>query len=137
MTVEVGDDLPTLTVESVDGGRMKTMAALLHDPYPIHWDPAVVADLGLGDRLINQGPLSLGYITNMLMAWQGPDCILRLKSGFRAPVFSGDRVTAGGQVRDVVEEEGEVRAVCDIWLDTETARAIDGVATVRLSNESR
>ena len=57
---------------------MKTMAAILRDPYPIHWDRQATAALGLGGRTVNQGPLNLGYIANMLMAWAGDDAIRRL-----------------------------------------------------------
>ncbi|MGI9596230.1 MAG: MaoC family dehydratase [Acidimicrobiales bacterium] len=133
MTVAGGDVIPDLTIEAVDPGRMKTMVALLHDPYPIHWNPAATAELGLGARLVNQGPLSLGYVTNMLMAWQGATCIRRINARFKAPVFAGDRVTAGGLVQEVIEVDGERRAVCEVWLDTPNGRAIEGGATVGLS----
>mgnify|MGYP001822074637 FL=1 len=53
---------------------MRTMAALLRDPNPLHWDRDAVAalPLGFGRRTINQGPLGLGYMVNMLHAWARP-----------------------------------------------------------------
>ncbi len=57
-------------MERVDPQRMKTMAAILRDPYEVHWDHEAVRPLGF-DRVINQGPLNLSYVANMLMAWQG------------------------------------------------------------------
>ena len=43
----------------VKASRMRTMAAILRDPYPVHWDRKVVAKMGFGERTINQGPLGL------------------------------------------------------------------------------
>ena len=59
-------DIPPWTVAAVDAQRMKTMAALLRDPYPVHWDRAGNERLGYGARVVNQGPLNVGYIVNML-----------------------------------------------------------------------
>ena len=38
MTVEPGTEVPPFVVESVPVEAMKTVAALLHDPNPIHFD---------------------------------------------------------------------------------------------------
>lgn len=96
-----GEQIPPWEVHSVDASRMKTMAALLRDPYPVHWDRAANARLGLGGRVVNQGPLNLGYVANMLMAWAGPGSIRRLTVGFGLPVLDGDHVVAEGTVLDV------------------------------------
>lgn len=132
MKVNVGDVIPAWTLDEVDPQRMKTMAALLRDPYPIHWDPEATALLGLGERVINQGPLSLAYIANMLMDWQGEDCLRGLKASFPAPVFGNETVTAGGVVTEVLEVSGEYYAHCDVWLDSGDCRVITGTAIVRV-----
>lgn len=98
-----GTLIPTWEVPSVDASRMKTMAAVLRDPYPVHWDRDANARLGLGGRVINQGPLNLGYVANMLMAWAGPRSIRRLTVGFGSPVLDGEHVVARGSVVDVVD----------------------------------
>ena len=72
-------------MESVDAARMKTMAAILRDPYPVPWDRAANEALGLRARMINQGPLNLGYIVNMLLAWAGSTCVRRLTVRFASP----------------------------------------------------
>ena len=94
--IVVGDVIPPWVMPSVDPARMKTMAAILRDPYPVHWDRVANEALGLGGRVINQGPLNLGYIANMLMTWTGPASIRRLTVGFGRPVLDGDRVGRGG-----------------------------------------
>ena len=116
------------TLESVDPEPMKVYAAIARDPNPIHWDRAEVAARGLGDRLINQGPLSLGYVINMLLAWAGPASLRGLTVRFTAPVLDGDRVTAGGVVT-AVRDEG--LAECEVWLTrADGVRAIEGTAVV-------
>lgn len=119
-----GTPIPAWEMRSVDPGRMKTMAALLRDPYPVHWDPAATEALGLGGRVINQGPLNLSYVANMLMAWSGPASIRRLTVSFGRPVLDGDRVVAGGRVREVVD--GVAR--CDVWLARDGERVVTGTA---------
>jgi len=125
MTVEVGDAIPPFVMASVTPERMKTTAAILRDPTPIHWDRDATRDLGLEGRLLNQSPLNLGYVINMLIAWAGPECVRRIRTTFPLPVFDGERVTAGGVVREIVLEGDETIAVCDTWLDRD-----DGSRTV-------
>jgi acyl dehydratase len=135
MDVQVGTELPTRVVERVDIAEMKTMAALLQDPNPIHWDPASTRALGMGDRTVNQGPINMAFVMNMLVAWVGndPSRLRGLTLRFMANVFDGDRVEAGGQVTALREANGERLADCDVWLDvTGGTRALSGTATVAL-----
>jgi acyl dehydratase len=129
-TPVVGDALPSLVIESVDPQRMKTMAAILRDPYPVHWDRAAVASMGLGQRTINQGPLNLGYIANMLMAWAGDDSIRRLTVQFHARVLDGDRVVAGGVVDAVTTTDEGWDATCSVWLERNAETMVSGTAHV-------
>jgi acyl dehydratase len=92
-----GAVLPEFVVESVDAQRMKTMAALLRDPYRVHWDRQATTAMGLGGRVINQGPLNLSYIMNALHAHCGPGSLRRVTVAFHRPVFDGDAVVASGE----------------------------------------
>jgi acyl dehydratase len=133
MKVSVGAALPDWLMESVSPARMRTMAAILRDPNPVHWDREAVAKIGLGHRTINQGPLGLSYMVNMLHAWAGPGCVRRLFMTFPQAVLDGDRITAQGKVTAVREEGGERFADCDIWLMREGSDPpLKGWATVRL-----
>jgi len=114
--VDVGAAIPEWSMEFVDPQRMKTMAAILRDPYEVHWDHEAIRPLGF-DRVINQGPLNLSYVTNMLMDWQGAACVRRLNVRFTQPVFEGDRLVARGTVTSVDDVDAERRATCDIHLD--------------------
>lgn len=137
MTVQVGDRLPGWEIPSVDAARMKTMAVLLRDPNPIHFDRDSVVRLGLGDRLVNQGPNNVGYLFNLLVVWLGdPSAIEQVRVRFRANVLEGDRLIGGGEVRSVDTDGATRRATCDLWLDREDGtRVVSGSAVVRLPEE--
>ncbi len=133
MDVSVGMALPEWRLESVSAEKMKLLAAILRDPNPIHWDASEVAKRGMGDRVINQGPTNLGYVTNMLMAWAGPACLRHMEARFTSNVFDGDSVVAGGTVLGLRSEGGERLADCEVWLDRgDGVRAVAGRATVAL-----
>ena len=83
---------PPFVVERVDASFMKTAAAIFRDPYPVHFDRRVSHELGLGGRLVNQGPLSLGYAINGLLRHVPVDSLRRIDVRFHRPVIEGDRV---------------------------------------------
>ena len=128
-----GEPLPPLIVERVGVDRMKTMAALLRDPYPVHWDPEALRAAGLGDRPINQGPLNVAYVANMLMAWSGETSLRRLTVSFHGVVRDGDSVTAGGTHDETIDVGGERRHRCTVWLDRGDHRLLSGTAEVAAS----
>lgn len=116
---------------------MHTMADLLDDPNPIHLDPEAVSRLGLGDRVINQGPTNCGYVVSMLLDAYPGATIRSLRLRLVGQVRGGDRVVAGGRVESS-ERAGDGRLVrCAVWLDVERgARAVEGTATVELGEAS-
>ncbi len=135
MNVAVGDRIPEWVMDSVAPERMRTMAAILRDPNPLHWDRDAVAalPLALGRRTINQGPLGLSYMINMLHAWAGPDCLRRIRMRFPQVVLDGERVVARGKVAALHEEKGAMLAECNIWLQhDERGVLLEGTATVVL-----
>ncbi|WP_419925589.1 MaoC family dehydratase [Candidatus Poriferisocius sp.] len=130
-TPAVGDELPRLVIESVDAEKMKTMAALLGDPNPIHWHVETVKDLGMGDQPVNQGPNNMAYVMNMLGDWAGgTERIQRMRVRFLDNVFAHDRLEAGGTVTSV-DDDGTVE--CEIWLARDgTHPVLAGTATLLL-----
>ena len=122
--------LGPLTFGPVSAEKMKIYAAILRDPNPIHWDRSELAERGLGDRLINQGPINLGYVVNLLTsASAGPQAIKRLTVRFGENVREGDVVVAHGLVRSVDENT----ATCEIWLELPSGRrAVEGTAVIEI-----
>lgn len=135
MQVSVGDEIPEWVMEHVSAPRMRTMAAILRDPNPVHWDPQLVARLGFGEHTINQGPLGLSYMINMLHAWAGPRSIRRIVMRFPQVVLDGDKIIARGRVTAISNQGGERLASCDIWLDRDGSDPpLEGTAIVALSD---
>jgi 3-hydroxybutyryl-CoA dehydratase len=128
MALEIGSELGPLTIESVSPEHMKTLAVVLDDPNPIHLDPEAVKALGMGDRVINQGPAGVGYVLNMLAEAAPEATVADIDVRFMANVLGGDRCVAAGRV-EAVGDDGTV--TCRVWLDVEGGkRAIDGTATL-------
>lgn len=120
-------------MDSVSPERMRTMAALLRDPNPVHWDQEVVKQMGYGAHTVNQGPLGLSYMVNMLHEWMGPTCIRRIVMRFPEFVLSEDRVIAKGTVTAIRSDAGKQLADCKIWLERHgTEPPLEGFATVQL-----
>jgi len=133
-TARVGDDVPPLVVDPVSAEKMRTMAALLHDPNPIHFDVDVVAALGMGDRVVNQGPSNMAYIVNALVRWAGDAGALRqMACRFNGNVRAGDRVVATGVVTAVEPEGPDLSVSCDVWLERDGERVVTGTARVVVS----
>ena len=129
MSYSVGDALPPFVIESVSPDAMKDWAVFLADPNPIHLDVEVVKAKGLGDKVINQGPINVAYMMNMLMAAFPGGRIESMDSRFLDNVYAGDKVVASGTVTAV---EGD-RIDCAFTLDAEGRGTVNsGTATVRI-----
>jgi acyl dehydratase len=128
--MKVGDQLPEFAVPSVDPARMKTMAAVLRDPYRVHWDREATREMGLEGRVINQGPLNLSYIVNMLHSFSGPTSVRRLTVSFGQPVFDTDSVVSGGEISAI---EGD-RATCAVWLKRGDEIVVSGAAVIDIAH---
>jgi acyl dehydratase len=130
--MNAGAELGPLVIESVRAERMKTLAIVLADPNPIHLDPAAVRALGMGDRVVNQGPANFAWVLDMLREAVPGAQISDLKVRLLANVFADDRVVAAGRV-DAVDGG---RLSCSVWLDVDGgSRALDGTATLILPTD--
>jgi 3-hydroxybutyryl-CoA dehydratase len=130
MMVSIGDALPPFVIESVSAEAMKDWAVFLADPNPIHLDPEVVKAMGLGDKVINQGPANVAYVANMLMAAIPGARIDAMDNRFVDNAYAGDRLVASGTVTAV---DGN-RITCDTLLMANDSRpVITGTATLILT----
>ena len=142
-SLSVGAALPEWSIAAVSPDAMRVTSAICRDPNPIHWDRDAAEAAGFGHRVVNQGPLNLAYVANMLAAWAGPTALRRLTARFVALVQEGDGVTAGGIItaidpdpdpaidHDPGIDAGSRLAHCDVWLDRhDGVRAVTGTAVV-------
>lgn len=97
--ISVGESIGPHVILSVESQRMKTVAALLDDPVPIHFDIEATEGLGLGNRLVNQGPINVAYLLEMISRFAGGhDRIRTFEVRLLGSVYDGDRVTCTGTV---------------------------------------
>lgn len=129
MTVTVGDVLPPFVIERISPEGMRDWSVFLADPNPIHLDVEVVKAKGLGDKRINQGPINVAYVINMLLGAFPGGRIVAMDSRFLDNVYEGDRVTAAGTVTAI---DGN-RISCEFTLNVDGRGAVNsGTATVSI-----
>lgn len=128
-----GDALGPCPVGPIEAAPMRVMSDLLRDPNPIHLDRDATRRLGLGDRLINPGPINMGHLMEML---QQAGTIRRLTLRHLGTVREGDLLVAGGLVLSIGTVAGERRATCDVWLDRDDGeRLLAGTAVLALGDD--
>jgi acyl dehydratase len=114
--LRIGDALPSLarTVTRVD---VRAYADASGDQNPLHQDDDVARMVGF-PGVIAHGMFTMGHLGACVAAWTGdPANVLRLSAQFRAPVFMGEEIVAGGRVRSL---DAETRtAVAELWVTVE------------------
>ncbi|MCP5400448.1 MAG: hypothetical protein H6921_14595 [Sphingomonas sp.] len=129
MTYAVGDELPPFIIEAVDPGAMKQWAIFLADPNQIHLDVEFVKAKGLGDRVINQGPINVAYMMNCLLLAFPDGRIEKMTSRFLDNVYGGERIVAKGVIEAV--EDNVIH--CALTLESTDRGVVNSAsATVRL-----
>jgi len=114
--VSVGEELPT-TARIVTREDVAAYAEVSGDGNPLHRDDDVARRAGF-EGIIAHGMFTMGHLASCVVAWTGdPAAVKRMKVGFRAPVFMGERVVAGGRVR-AVDPESRM-ATLDLWVTVE------------------
>jgi acyl dehydratase len=133
----VGDTLTPWAIASISPGAMKRMAVVLNDPNKIHLDAEAVRAVGLGDRVINQGPSNCGYVMNMLKANFRDGELRTFKVRFLANVLGGDQVRAAGSVISVTDESDGRLFECAVSLEVDgRGPALEGLAHMFVANPS-
>jgi acyl dehydratase len=124
---KVGDEIASVT-HVTDTEQMKLMAALLRDPNPIHFDVESVKSLGLGDRVITQGPMTLSFVADMVVAWAGQEALRSLRVRMLGNVFGGDTVVCSGRVTEIDEAAGLISL--EVQAAVGETPVVGGTATV-------
>ena len=88
------------------------------DYNPLHVDPAYAKTTRFGGTIAH-GHIALGWLTEMMVRWQGAGW---LNGGelrgirFVAPIRPGYTVRARGVVRELIDEDGVPKALCDVTI---------------------
>ena len=116
--VESGQLLPELR-RVVTREDVKAYADAGRDQNPLHQDGAFARSVGF-DGIIAHGMFTMGHMAALVTAWTGdPEAVVRISAQFRAPVFMGEELVAGGTVREVDRVTGT--ATLDLWVAVDRA----------------
>ena len=114
--VAAPSDLPALS-RVVTPEAVKAYADAGGDQNPLHQDEAFARAAGF-PGIIAHGMFTMGHLAACLSKWAGgPERIRCLTAQFRAPVFMGEEIVAGGRVKAVDTEQGI--AVVECWVTVE------------------
>ena len=114
--VVAGDEIPTLR-KVVTREDVKAYADASGDQNPLHQNDELARSVGF-PGIIAHGMFTMAHLASCLVAWLGdPAALRRLRVQFRAPVFMGETIVAGGTVRAVDPETR--RAILDVWVSVE------------------
>jgi acyl dehydratase len=112
----VGDEIPTLS-KVVTREDVKAYADASGDQNPLHQDDAFARSVGF-PGVVAHGMFTMAHLASCLVRWLGePAALKRLRVQFRAPVFMGETIVAGGSVRSLDAQTR--RAVLDVWVRVE------------------
>ena len=128
-SVEVGDELPSVTAES------NLVVSVLYagasgDMNPLHYDPAFAGEVSPTGGIIAHGMYSMGLASRMLTAFAGgPDRVLEVDVRFTRPWPLGTTSTFTGTVTAI--EDG-VAKVALAGTNESGDRILRGTGRVRL-----
>jgi acyl dehydratase len=133
--VRVGEDLPE-RARVVTAADVRDYADAGGDQNPLHQDEAFARRVGF-PGIVAHGMFTMGHMAAAVVAWAGDaECVSSVSAQFRAVVFMGEEIVAGGRVTAVDTDAGT--ATVDLWVRLERDGAIEwpikkGRATVRLA----
>ena len=126
-------ELPSWKLDQIDPARMKTLALLLADPNPIHFDPAAAKRLAGVDQPVNQGPATMALGVNMLLAAFPGARLASYRVRLLGLVLAQDRVEGGGTIVDHESLDGQERVRCQLHLEVPgRGRVLEGEAVLVL-----
>ncbi len=115
---------------------MRAYANAGGDQNPLHQDDAFARSVGF-DGIIAHGMFTMGHLATCVSDWAGAsDAVVAISAQFRAPVFMGEELVAGGRVRAV--DPAARTATVDTWVRCERGGVTEwpikrGQAVVRLA----
>ena len=133
--VAVGDELPDLA-RVVTAEDVRAYADAGGDQNPLHRDDAFARDVGF-PGIIAHGMFTMGHMAAAVVAWsEDVQAVAQISAQFRAPVFMGEEIVAGGRVVTLDAKAGT--ATVDLWVRVERDGVTEwpirkGRAVVRLA----
>jgi acyl dehydratase len=93
------------------------------DRNPLHQDDDVARAAGF-PGIVAHGMFTMGHLAASVAGWAGgPERVRRLSAQFRAPVFMGEEIVAGGRIKAV--DVDRAVAVIECWVSVERDGAVE------------
>ncbi|GAA5317555.1 MAG: MaoC family dehydratase [Candidatus Pelagadaptatus aseana] len=122
--IGVGTEIPSLELPPINRTTLALFAGASGDHNPIHIDIDFAKKAGMPD-VFAHGMLSMAYLGRMLTNWQSQAKLRRFSNKFAAITQLADVITCSGKVVEMIEQNGETIARCEI----QAAKA-DGTQTL-------
>lgn len=133
--VHMDDELPSLE-RVVTREDVREYADASGDQNPLHIDDDFARTAGF-PGVIAHGMFTMSHLATCIVRWAGGvSALAKLRVQFRAPVFAGETIVAGGKVIGVQTDRGT--ATLDVWVTVERDGKTEypirrGVAEIRLT----
>lgn len=111
--INVGDEIPALGLPPITRTTLALYAGASGDHNPVHIDIDFAKKAGMPD-VFAHGMLSMAYLGRMLTNWQPQAKLRKFSNRFAAITHLQDVITCQGRVVEVVEQDGESLARCEI-----------------------
>lgn len=106
--VQVGDELPPLSLPAVDRATLALFAGASGDHNPIHIDLDFARRAGMPD-VFAHGMLGMAWVGRLLTGWVPQSRLRRFDVRFQGITHLGHVITCTGRVVEKLEEQGEKR----------------------------
>lgn len=113
-----GTEIPPLELPPITRFTLALYAGASGDHNPIHIDSDFAKKAGMPD-VFAHGMLSMAYLGRMLTDWQPQARLRKFQNRFSAITQLQDVITCSGKVVELIEQDGETLARCEI----QTAKA--------------
>ena len=111
--ISVGTEIPALELPPISRATLALYAGASGDHNPVHIDSDVAKQAGMPD-VFAQGMLSMAYLGRILTNWQPQVKLRKFSNRFAAITHLQDVITCSGKVVELIEQNGETLARCEI-----------------------
>jgi acyl dehydratase len=105
-SVQVGDELPTLSLPAVDRRVLALFAGASGDHHPIHIDLDYARRAGMPD-VFAHGMLGMAWLGRLLTGWAPQSQLRRFDARFQGITHLGNAIRCSGRVVEKLEVDGE------------------------------
>ena len=104
--IEVGQDLPPLTLPAVNRTTLALFAGASGDHNPVHIDIDFARRAGMPD-VFAQGMLGMAWMCRLLTQWAPQSRLRKVDARFAGITHLGHVITCRGKVAEIVDFHGE------------------------------